>query len=59
MLTPAGVVARTADEVGAVLQDDVRVANHLALHLKAIDLVERFSPQERDLIRGMRAPVIR
>ena len=34
-------------------------ANDYELRLRAIELVEKFSPQEQDLIRGARVPLVR
>ena len=55
-----GIAPHTEEKVAAVtvpgvleFEDDYR------LRLHAIDLVERYSPQERDLIKGWRAPLVK
>ena len=56
----AGVKAPTADHVATVLTPDVlRVPGKYELELKAIDLVEKYSPQEKDLISGFRVPLVK
>lgn len=42
-----------------VVADDLRFQDEEELRQAATDLIERFSPQERDLIQGMRVPLIR
>jgi len=46
-------------EVGAVLAAPLQLADAAELRRKAIDLVARWSPQEQDLIRGERVPLVR
>ncbi|MCA8942544.1 MAG: hypothetical protein KDB80_08325 [Planctomycetes bacterium] len=49
-----------AEELGAAVTDEVgRYPTDFELRLRAIDLVERYSPQERDLIAGWRVPRVR
>jgi hypothetical protein len=60
----AGAVARdiappAADAVAAVLRAPVRFATRYDLQLYATDLIEAWSPDESDLIAGMRVPLVR
>ena len=55
-----GIAAHDDDKVTAVTVPGVlEFADDYRLRMHAIDLVERFSPQERDLIEGWRAPLIK
>ena len=54
-----GVVAPAADVMLNVMDDTLTLADETELRRHAIDLVERFSPQEQDLIRGSRVRRIR
>ena len=56
----SGVAPHTAETIAAVLVDGVLdCENDYQLRLRAIDLVEQHSPQERDLIEGWRAPLVK
>jgi len=56
----AGIAPPTAAAVKAALQDQVAFDGELQLRLYASDLIEQFSPQEADLVSGLRAkPVTR
>lgn len=54
-----GVLPPTEEEVAEALRDSLRLADDHELRLRAIDLVEKHSPLEVDLIRGARAPRLR
>ncbi len=56
----AGVVPPSLDAVArAVDPTPLHVADHYQLRQRAVDLVEKHSPQATDFIRGARAPLIR
>ena len=55
----AGAVPPPAATIAKAIQPARRFADDWELRQRAIDLVERFSPSETDLIRGWRAPRIR
>lgn len=56
----AGVAPHTAETIAAVtVAAPIEVEDDYQLRLRAIDLVEQHSPQERDLIRGWRAPLVK
>ncbi len=53
----AGVVPPSADHLATVTDANAfRAPTEYELRLRAIELVEKYSPQERDLITGWRAP---
>ena len=54
-----GVVPPEREQVFAVVQDTLRFADDHQLRLAAADLIERFAPDESDLVRGMRVPLVR
>ncbi len=54
-----GVKGPDADAVEATIADPLSVQDVRALRSRAIDLVEKHSPQERDLIEGWRVPTVR
>lgn len=55
----AGAVTITAERAAAVTAETREFANDYQLRLRAIDLVERFSPTEKDLIAGWRVPLVK
>lgn len=55
----AGAVAPTAEHAAQVTAEARTFATDFELRLRAIDLVERFSPDEKDLIAGWRVPRVR
>lgn len=55
----AGVRPPTPEQVGGALHDTLRLADDHALRLEAMDLVETYSPQETDLIQGVRVARVR
>jgi hypothetical protein len=55
----AGIAPPSADAVAAALAAPVRFGDREALQSHATDLIETWSPDEVDLIAGMRAPRIR
>ncbi|MBL9077291.1 MAG: hypothetical protein JNL08_07305 [Planctomycetes bacterium] len=55
----AGATAPTAEQAAAVTAEPRAFANDYELRLRAIDLVERFAPDEKDLIAGWRAPLVK
>jgi hypothetical protein len=54
-----GAKATDAATVAKVSAPRREFANDYELRLRAIELVERFSPQEQDLIRGARVPLVK
>lgn len=55
----AGAVAPAADVVAKVAKPGQTFANDYELRQRAIDLVERYSPGEKDLIAGWRVPLVK
>ncbi len=55
----AGVEPPNHSQVAGVTREPLQLRSHRELHRVAIDLVERYSPQERDLIAGNRVEVVR
>ncbi len=56
----AGVRPPSVDNLATVVVAEVlRVATEYDLRQRAIDLVEKYSPQEKDLIAGERVPLVR
>ena len=55
----AGAVTISAERAAAVTAEAREFANDYQLRLRAIDLVERFSPTEKDLIAGWRVPLVK
>ena len=54
-----GVRPPTADQVSSVLGGELRLPDVQALEALAVDLVERYSPQEQDWVRSMRVPLLK
>lgn len=55
-----GIAPQAAETIAGVMVDEpIEVENDYYLRLRAIDLVEQHSPQERDLITGWRAPLVK
>jgi hypothetical protein len=54
-----GIEPTPAATVAAVMQQPVRFATRYDLALHASDLIEQWSPDETDLIAGIRAPLVR
>lgn len=54
----AGVVAPSVERIQQVSQQPIRVADHHALRRFAADLIERHSPEEAELVRALRMPVL-
>lgn len=55
----AGAVAPTAATLAKVVQPGRTFATDYELRQRAIDLVEQFSPVEKDLIAGWRVPLVK
>lgn len=53
-----GVRPPTPDAMITVLHDTLRLENENQLRRAAADLIEKFSPAESDLIRGLRVPLL-
>ncbi|MEM7204716.1 MAG: hypothetical protein AAF628_30950 [Planctomycetota bacterium] len=54
-----GVKPITGDKLGPMVAEAIRVRGDYELRQKAVDLVEKFSPQEQEFIRGERVPLVR
>ena len=55
-----GAVPATAEQRNqAVVAGVLEFADDYWLHRHAVDLVEKHSPEEKDLIAGWRAPLVR
>ncbi|MBZ0151588.1 MAG: hypothetical protein K8J09_08660 [Planctomycetes bacterium] len=59
-LAATTVTPPTSDEIAsALVAGALECTNDYELRQRAIDLVERYSPEEKDLIRGARVPLIK
>ncbi|MHC4380394.1 MAG: hypothetical protein ACYSU1_04825 [Planctomycetota bacterium] len=54
----SGVLAPTEETVGAAMLDSLHFANDHALRMWAADMIATWSPQEMDLVEGMRVPLV-